>query len=131
MSFFSEMRDLVIELLGPGSDFGEPVTVTRSVSTYNSTTRKAVAGAPLVQALYGTFDPVGAAGDTLSPAMMGTGLTRAHERVVTLVPALTGGFEPGAADVVTGEGRSYVVEETAHVIKQGIPIVWVCGLKGS
>jgi hypothetical protein len=126
VSFVQEMADLAHELLDEGDEtFGEDVVVTRpDAGGYDPSTRRRTGGTPQAQTLRGTFDDPG-----LTPAGMEGGLAERHDRICTCAPALTGGFEPRKADQVAGEGRTYEVSETAHIVKQGIPVLWVMGLK--
>jgi hypothetical protein len=127
MSFADDIAEVVHELLDPGADtLGEDVVIRRpGAGTYDPTTRKrSIAGTPLEQTLRGTFDDPG-----LTPASIEGGLSERHDRILYAVPAPTGGFEPKQADEVDGETRSYRVNQTAHVRKQGVDILWVCGLK--
>lgn len=128
MSFYEEMAAVALELLGPGDDtFGEQVTITRPAAGYDPVTRRKANGTDLVQVLWGTIDPGGKGQGDLAPVSQQGGLAPNFERLLTAVPT-PGGFEPGVNDRVFGEGKNYQVMETAHIVKQGLPILWVCGL---
>ena len=121
MSFAQEMADLATELLDP-AEFGEVVRIERAAAgSYDAATRRRTAGAPIVQDVHGTLD------SELTPASGAGGLTARYERVLTAAPT-PGGFEPKQQDRVVAEGRTWQVMETGHVIKQGVPILWICGL---
>lgn len=123
MSFGQEIADAAAEILGPGDDtLGEQFVMSRSGGGYDATTRKKTAGAAVTQTLWGTLD------SELVPASISQGLASTHDRVLYAVPT-TGGYEPAQADRLAAEGRVWQVEKTAHVIKQSVPILWICGLK--
>lgn len=126
MAFVDDMVALANELLGPGEDtFGEDVTISRpDAGAYDANTRRRTAGTPLEQVVRGTFES-----EVLTAAHIEGGLSTRHARVLYAAPRPTGGFEPRGADRVAGEGRTYQVTETAHIIKQNKPILWVCGLE--
>lgn len=125
MSFFDDIQQVAIDLLGPGSDsFGEPITIKRPVASYDPVTRKTGNTAPLEQEVYGTFD------SELVPTTSTGSFTKRFAQILTAVPT-TGGFEPGAGDRVVWNGQVWQVMETGNIIKQGIPLLWVCGLEST
>lgn len=125
MTFYEEMAALVVELLGPGSDFGEQLRIERAVDQYDPETRKKTKGPPLVQLPFGTCD------SELAPVTAAGTLTRKHQAVMTAVP-LPEAFTPGVDDrVVDAAGQQFVIAETGHVIKQGVQLVWIAGLQSA
>lgn len=123
MTFYTDMADLVTELLGPGADsFGEPITLVRpGVAGYDKATRRNVPGVPINQVMSGTLD------SELTPASNADALARKYARVLYAVP-VAGGVAPSQGDRILAEGEKWQVEETAHVVKQGVALVWVAGL---
>jgi len=126
VTFFEEMAALVVELLGPGSDFGEQLRIERAVDQYDPDTRKKVKGPPLVQLPFGTCD------SDLAPVTAAGTLTRKHQAVMTAVPVENPEFIPGVDDrVIDMAGQHFVIVETGHVIKQGVQLVWIAGLQSA
>ena len=124
MTFFEEMAQVVVDLLGPGEDsFGEEITFERAAAGYNPSTMRATTVAPRRMTTYGTADA------DLLPVSTENTLTARYERVLYAVPKVGGlSFVPGQNDRVTLEARRWQVMETGHVVKQGIPLLWICGL---
>lgn len=122
MSFATDMADLAVELLDP-AEFGEAVVINRPQGAYDAATRKRGSVAPLTQTLSGSLS-------SKLPGGRFEGMAERYARVMLAAPAASGGFEPKQDDRVTAElGRKWIVAATAHVIKQGVPILWVCGLE--
>lgn len=129
MSFAEEMADLARELLSEEEDMGaEPILIQRVTAgtgpaTYNPATRTiepAATPAPLEQTVRGILD---------AELPRPDGLIGVFERVLYAAPLTSGGFEPAEEDRLPSvEGRAWIVKATGHVIKQGIPILWICGL---
>ena len=123
MSFYDDMAALAVELLGPGSDFGEQLTIERPTGGYNQATRTTTAGAPLTMTVWGTTDA-----DSLGAVSAPGALAATYERVLMAVPSTSpGAFTPGQGDRVIAD-RTYQVEKTAHVVKAGKAILWMAGL---
>jgi hypothetical protein len=125
VTFYEEMAETARELIGPGSEFGEALTFERPAGGYDAATRKKTAGAGLSQPASGTFD------SDLTPVSLSASLAATHERVVTAVPDGAVVFDPGQNDRCIGDGQTWIVMETAHVRKQGVLLLWVCGLKSA
>ncbi len=127
MTFAEEMAEVTAELLGPGDDtFGEQFTISRGGDGYDAATRRRTAGGEQSFTVWGTFD------SELAKVSGSGGLVSTHERILYAAPSTAEGaeiFEPGQAHLVVGEGRTWLVDEVAHVVKQGTPILWICGLK--
>lgn len=125
MTFFEEMAELVLELLDvddPDS-FGEQVAFERPSGTYDAATRKKASGSPKRQTLPGTLKT------KLSDVALPNSLIAKFDGVVIAAPDTSSlGFAPGIGDKVTVGSVDYVVRETAHVVKRGIPIAWICGV---
>ena len=127
MGFYDDMAVMVRELLGEGPDsFGEDIEIKRGSGAYDSATRKRSAGST-AQTVRGTLD------SELASAFNADTLVGRYERVLYAAPLETGGFEPKGGDRAesAGEGKVVQVAETGHVIKQGIAILWVCGLEAA
>lgn len=127
MSFFEEMAELVLELLDvddPDS-FGELISFERPIGGYDPVTRKKVTGQPKRQQLAGTLKT------KLSDVALPNTLIAKFDGVIIAAPDTSSlGFAPGVGDMVTIDtgSVSYKVAETAHVVKRGIPIAWICGV---
>ena len=126
MTFFEEMAGLAHEFLDPGDDtWGEDVVISYpAADSYDSATRKRVAGTSVTQTVRGTFESPG-----LRSALFDGSAAEKFDRILYAAPLASGGFEPKGGHKVAGEGNTYVVDATDHVKKQGLPILWVCGLK--